>query len=168
MKKILVFILFAMFLLVGCNAKERFPLTVTFIDVSAALSTDHTVSVKFAEEKDYEEYFIDILVKSDTDDLTLKIFKEFSLPEESVVLSLNKNSGYISLDEYKIFNLEEEKTDSMVGYVDALATTFVVNSNKDAKITFLAVIGEKEENDFKTKAVVSKEFVLDVKKHVEK
>lgn len=168
MRKILVFILFGMFLLVGCNAKERFPLTVTFVDVSSALSTDHTVSVKFAEEKDYEEYYIDILVKSDTDDLTLKIFKEFSLPEENVVLSLNKNSGYISLDEYKIFNLEEEQTDSMVGYVDALTTTFVVNANKDANITLLAVVGEKENDTFKTKAVISKEFVLEVKKHVEK
>ena len=142
----------------------RVPYTVTFIDVSSALSTDHTISIKFSEEKDFEEKYVDILVKSDTDGVELTLFQEFAKDKQKIYLNLDKSSGYVSLDEYKLFNLQKEQTDSMVGYVDVLATTLVVNSNKDAKITFLAVIGEKDDTGFKRIGEVSKEYELNVKK----
>ena len=149
----------------GCEMRERTPLTVTFIDVSGALSTDHTIKISFAEEKDYEDYYIDILVKCDTDDVELTIFQEFASEEDKIKIILGKDGGYVSLDEYKLFNMEEEQTDSMVGYVDALTTNLVVNSSKDATLTFLAVVGEKEQNNFKQIGAVSKEYTLNVKKH---
>ena len=169
MKKVCfyLFLTLCLILSMGCDAVNRKPLTVTFIDVSGALSTDHTVKISFAEEKDYEDYFVDILIKSDTD-VELTIFKEFSRDEDKVKLSLKANGGYVSLDEHKLFNLEEEQTDSMVGYGDALMTTLVINASKDANITMLAVIGENKGDGFSQIGAISKEYTLSVKKHIEK
>ena len=150
--------------LISCEKATRTPLTVTFIDVSGAMSADHTISIKFSEEKQYEDYYIDILVKTDTDDVTLTLFQEFSQDEDKVNIHLNKEDGYISLDEFKIFNLEKEQTDSMVGYADVLSTTLVVNSNKESTLTFLAIIGEKKDGKFEKVGEVSKEFTLKVRK----
>ncbi len=54
----------------------------------------------------------------------------------------------------------------MVGYGDVLTTNLVVNSNKDATLTFLAIIGDKENDTFKKTGEVSNEYTLKVKKHV--
>ena len=83
-------------------------------------------------------------------------------------LNITKDNGYVSLDEYKLFNLQKEQTDSMVGYADVLSTTLVVNSNKDATLTFLAIIGENKDGEFNKIGEVSKEYTLNVKKHEEK
>lgn len=149
--------------LTGCEIPERKPITVTFIDVSGALSTDHTIKISFAEEKDYEDYYIDILVRADKN-VELTIFQEFASNEDKVGLNLI-GGEYISLDEYKLFNVEEEQTDSMVGYSDALVTNLVINSNKDATLTFLAVVGEMNNGSFKQIAEVSEEYTLNVLKH---
>lgn len=164
--KIILFclILFSCILLCACE-NTRQPLSVTFVDVSGALSTDHTINIKFSEEKDFEKKYIDILVKSDTDGVVLTLFQEFASDDDKVNISLNKSTDYVSLDEYKIFNLENEQTDSMVGYGDVLTTNLVINSNKDATLTFLAIIGDKENGEFKKTAEVSKEYTLNVKKH---
>ena len=164
--KLLAINLFGIFMCLmisGCQVSSRQPLTVTFIDVSGAMSTDHTISIKFSEEKDYQNYYVDILVKSDTDDVELTIYQEFAKDDEKVKLNLNKQIGYISLDEYKLFNLENEQTDSMVGYADVLSTTLVINSNKDATLTFLAIIGEKKDGEFNKIGEVSKEYTLKVR-----
>ena len=152
------------FFLISCEKATRTPLTVTFIDVSGAMSEDHTIAIKFSEEKQYEDYYIDILVKTDTDDVTLTLFQEFAQDDDKVNIHLNKEDGYISLDEFKIFNLEKEQTDSMVGYGDVLAPTLVVNSNREATLTFLAIIGEKKDNKFEKVGEVSKEYTLKVRK----
>lgn len=158
-------ILSAMFF-VGCDLTDRQPLTVTFIDVSGAMSADHTISIKFSEEKDYEDYYVDILVKSDTDNVTLTMFQEFAKDDDKVNINLDNDGNFVSLDEYKLFNLENEQTDSMVGYGDVLSTTLVVNSNKDATLTFLAVIGEKNNGEFKQVREVSKKYTLRVREKV--
>lgn len=150
----------------GCEKPTRTPLSVTFSDVSGAMSTDHTVNIKFSEEKDYEKKYIDILVKSDTDGVELTLFQEFASDDDKVKLKLNKATGYISLDEYKLFNMEKEQTDSMVGYGDVLSTNLVVNSNKEATLTFLAIIGDKQNGEFKRTATVSTEYTLKVRKHI--
>lgn len=164
MRKIFSLVLLFLVLIMcgGCELPQRKPLTVTFVDVSGAMSTDHTIKVSFAEEKDYKEKFIDILVKTDKD-VQLTLFQQFAKDDDKIVLNITKDMGYISLDEYKLFNLEEVQTDSMVGYGDALETTLVVNSNKDATLIFLAVLGEKEDGSFKKVGVVSKEYILNVK-----
>lgn len=150
----------------GCST-SRTPLSVTFIDISGAMSTDHTINIKFSEEDDYKDKYVDILVKSDTDGVELTLFKEFSSEDEKIKLKLDISTGFVSLDEYKLFNLEKEQTDSMVGYADVLATNLVVNSNKDATLTFLAVLGEKENGDFKTISEISKTYTLKVLKHTQ-
>ena len=169
MKKLLLFALLFISLVIcgGCDMSTREPLTVTFIDVSGAMSTDHTIKVSFADEKDYEEKYVDILVKADRD-VELTLFQQFAKDNDKIVLNITKDMGYVSLDEYKLFNLEEVQTDSMVGYGDALETTLVVNSNKDATLTFLAVLGEKEEGNFKQIREVSKEYTLNVLMNNEK
>lgn len=151
----------------GCESAERNPISVTFIDVSGAMSADHTITINFSEEKNYEKYYIDILVKSDTDGVELTLFQEFAKDEDKVKINLNKDTGYISLDEYKLFKLEKEQTDSMVGYGDVLTTTIVVNSNKEAELTFLGVIGEKQDGNFKKVGEVSKEYTLKVRQKVQ-
>ena len=161
---IIIAVLFSVFVFSACENSIRTPLTVTFIDVSGAMSTDHTINIKFSEEKDYEKKYIDILVKSDTDDVELTLFQEFASDDKKVKLKLNKETGYVSLDEYKLFNMEKEQTDSMVGYGEALSTNLVVNSNKDATLTFLAIIGDKQNGEFKKTGEVSKEYTLNVKK----
>lgn len=166
-KSFVVLIMSFVLFLTACSQVDRAPLTVTFIDISGAMSADHTISIKFAEEKFYEGKFVDILVKSDTDGVVLTLFQEFSSEEDKVVINLEK-SIYVSLDEYKLFKLENEQTDSMVGYGDALATNLVINSNKDATITFWAVVGDKENGNFKQTGLASNEYTLKVKKKTEK
>ena len=166
-KKNVFLLIISLFLFSACEVVDRKPLTVTFIDVSGAMSADHTITIRFSEEKDYNDYYVDILVKSDTDDVELTLFQEFAKDDEKIKLSLSKDDDYISLDEYKLFNLEKEQTDSMVGYGDVLTTTLVINSNKEAVLTFLGVIGQKNENEFIKVAEVSKEYTLTVKKKVQ-
>ena len=147
----------------ACQMRKRAPLTITFYDVSSAMSTDHTIKIQFAEEKDYEDYYVDILLKSDTNDVELTIFKELSDKNDKTTIKIDNANKYISLDEYKIFNLESEQTDSMVGYADVLQTTIVINASKDATLTLLAVVGEKDGENFNQIAKVSNEYVLKVK-----
>lgn len=164
-----LFMLFAICCVIfscGCSS-SRTPLSVTFIDVSGAMSADHTINIKFSEEKDYKEKYVDILVKSDTDGVELTLFQEFASDDDKIKLKLDKSTGYVSLDEYKLFNLEKEQTDSMVGYGDVLATNLVVNSNKEATLTFLAILGEKENGEFKTISEISKTYTLKVLKHTQ-
>ena len=159
---IIILVCFCAIMFSACTS-ERTPLSVTFIDVSGAMSADHTISIKFSEEKDYKEKYVDILVKSDTDGVELTLFQEFASDDDKIKLKLDKSTGYVSLDEYKLFNLENEQTDSMVGYGDVLATNLVVNSNKEATLTFLAILGEKVEGKFKKSAEISKEYTLQVR-----
>lgn len=164
MKKIsfLVFILFSSFSFFACESIERKPLTVTFVDISGAMSTDHTIKISFAEEKDYENYYVDILVKADKE-VELTLYQEFASEKDKTTLTVS--NSYISLDEYKLFNLQKEQVDSMTNYSDALATNLVINSDKDATITLLAVIGEEQDGKFKQKNVISQEYKLNVLKH---
>lgn len=165
-KKICVFalILVCICIFCGCSINERTPLSVTFVDVSGAMSADHTIAIKFGEEDNYKDKYIDILVKSDNDDVELTLFQEFASDNDKITLTLNKSTGFVSLDEYKLFNMEKEQTDSMVGYGEVLATNLVVNSNKEATLTFLAVVGDRENGEFKQTALVSKEYTLKVRK----
>lgn len=163
---IIILICFCTIMFSACTS-ERTPLSVTFIDVSGAMSTDHTINIKFSQEDDYKDKYVDILVKSDTDGVELTLFKEFSSDDDKVKIKLDKITGYVSLDEYKLFNLEKEQTDSMVGYGDVLATNLVVNSNKEATLTFLAILGEKENGEFKTISEISKTYTLKVLKHTQ-
>ena len=163
---IIILIGFCTIMFSACTS-ERTPLSVTFIDVSGAMSTDHTINIKFSQEDDYKDKYVDILVKSDTDGVELTLFKEFSSDDDKIKIKLDKITGYVSLDEYKLFNLEKEQTDSMVGYGDVLATNLVVNSNKEATLTFLAILGEKENGEFKTISEISKTYTLKVLKHTQ-
>lgn len=140
------------------SCQERKPITVSFYDISGAYSPDHTIKIMFSEEKDYENLYVDILLKSDKD-TTLVIFPEFG--ENKVTLSLTAGKT-VSLDEFMLFNLEEEQTESMVGYSDVLTTIIVINSSQNAKLTLQAIVGEKENNQFKQKYIVSQEYTLDV------
>ena len=146
----------------GCLPLKRQPITITFTDISGALSVDHTVKISFAEEKDYNSFYVDILVKADRE-VELTLFQEFAKEEDKVTLKVNNN--FVSLDEYKLFNLQKEQANSMVGYGDVLVTTLVINSSEDANLTLLAVIGESSEGQFKKVAEVSKEYKLKVLKH---
>ena len=165
-KIIMVLILCCIMFCCGCST-QRSPISVTFVDISGAMSTDHTINIKFSQEDDYKDKYVDILIKSDTDGVELTLFKEFSSENDKIKLKLDIGTGYVSLDEYKLFNLEKEQTDSMVGYADVLATNLVINSNKDATLTFLAVIGENENGDFKTISEISKTYTLKVLKHTQ-
>lgn len=150
-------------IMTGCGLQNRLPLTVTFVDISGALSADHTIQIKVGEEENFKDKYFDILIKSDTN-VKLTIYKEFSASEDKINLSLNKNDGYVSLDEYKIFNLQKEQGDSMVGYGDVLTTNLVINSDKDASLTLIAKVGDKKDGKFEEIAQISKEYTLKVKK----
>lgn len=166
LKKICVLAFIFVCISIFCGCSEGNPLSVTFVDISSAMSADHTISIKFGDEDDYKDKYIDILVKCEDDDVELTLFQEFASDNDKVTLFLSKYTGFVSLDEYKLFNMEKEQTDSMVGYGDVLATNLVVNSNKETVLTFLAVVGDKENGDFKQTALVSKEYTLKVRKKV--
>lgn len=165
-EKFCVFSLIFVCIGIFCGCSDGNPLSVTFVDVSGAMSADHTISIKFGDEDDYKDKYIDILVKCEDNDVVLTLFQEFASDNDKVTLFLSKSTGFVSLDEYKLFNMEKEQTDSMVGYGDVLATNLVVNSNKETTLTFLAVVGDKENGDFKQTALVSKEYTLKVRKKV--
>lgn len=144
----------------ACNMGDN-AVSVTMGDVTSPGSTDITLSVIYQTEKDYEEKYTDIMVKSNIDNLTIKIKHEL---EDFVSITLEHKNVYYSLA--TLISNTKIQQPQFVKYTDALSKNYIINSNTDCKLTFKAVVGDVSEKGLLllSKVDASKEFTLNVKK----
>lgn len=145
----------------ACN-QEGNALSVSFSNATGAGSTDMVLAVLYEEEKDYKEKYTDLYVKSDTENLTIKIKKELS---DFVSIKLENKDTYYSLT--KLISNAKIENIAYTKYKDALSVNYIINCEQDCNLTFKAVVGTKAENGLSLLDVIdaSKEFTLAVKKH---
>ena len=142
----------------ACSVEEN-AISVTFTDITLSGNTNITFFVKYEEEKNYKQKGMDILIKSDKDNVRFKIKKEL---EDFVEITLPQQNIYYSLSK-----LMQGNNFEYVMYKSAVNKNYIINSYDDFNLTLKAVAGELSE--YKTMLVdtfdISKEFKLEVKKY---
>lgn len=132
-----IFILLPAVILCGCET-SGYAKSVTFEDISGSNLTTSQVKVVFQQEKDYEGKFFDILIKSSEDFVTLNLTVELG---ESYTFTLSNHETSYSLSklmaDYKLQNAHFKN------YEDCVSKTFIITSNKDCTLTFVAILGEE-------------------------
>ena len=130
-----IIILLPAMIMYGCET-SGYAKSVTFEDISS--STLAQVKVVFQQEKDYEGKFFDILIKSSEDFATLNLTVELG---ESYTFTLSNHETSYSLSklmaDYKLQNAHFKN------YEDCVSKTFLITSNKDCTLTFVAILGEE-------------------------
>lgn len=161
MKKLLSVVLLALLILTGCQRK---PLSVTFYNITGAKSTDATVDIKFGEENDYKDSYVDILIKPSEDNLSLKVKKEYT---DFSDITLEKSDTWYSLT-VLINRANGITTDGYEKYQEVSELIYIFNSSKDVSVNLKAINGAVEEATGGGYLLVnwkdiSKEFKLDIK-----
>ena len=135
-KSLFIFILLQIFVLCGCET-SGYAKSVTFENISGSSTSTSQVKVVFQQEKDYEGKFADILIKSSEDNTTLNFTIEIG---DSYTLTLPSHEESYSLAkliaDYKLGNTHFEN------YENCVSKTFIITSNKDCTLTFVAIASE--------------------------
>lgn len=157
-KCLVVVLVVVAFVLVACTAGEN-AISVSFSDITTSGNTNITFSVKYEDEKMYQNKGTDILIKADKDNVSFKIKKEL---ENFVEISLPQKNTYYSLSK-----LMQGSGFEYVLYKDAVSKNYIINSDIDFVLTLKAIVGELSEH--KTMLMnpfdASREYKLTVKKH---
>lgn len=166
MKKIITCIsaLFLIFIFSAC-ARETI---VAFIkDGTSAGSDNYTINVSFVEDSEFDEKFIDVLVKSDTDDLTMTFKREF---DEDIILYIENKDEWYSLTNLINNANSNEAPENYMAFSEKNNMTLVMKSEQDAVIKLKVVCGDEMENTQEEHLLVnqvdvSNEFSLDLGKN---
>ena len=161
-KKIFTFIVICMmFVFTACNLGEN-AISVSIYDITSYGSKDYTFSVIYQEEEFYKNKGSDIYIKSDVDNLELKIKKEY---EDFVIINLSEKQTFYSLT--KIICEAKNENVKFDKYQNVLNSIYIINSNKDANLFIKVVVGDITEsksmlyNTFD----VSKTLKMEIKKY---
>ena len=153
-KRIIVFLLTCLLILSACDGQNA--LSVSFSDATSSGSTSKLIKVVYQEERDYEDKQTDILIKSGTDNFTFTITRELG---ESYTLNLPSSQTYYSLT--KLIADRNLKTASFINYTDALSVSYILTSQGEGELTFLAIVGEDNNNEMLANSFeVSRPFSL--------
>lgn len=162
-----VFATFVCFVLLavlsGC-ARETI---VAFIkDGTSAGSDNYTININFVEDSEFDEKSIDVLVKSNMENLNLTFKREFD--EDTQLFIENKDEWYSLTGLINTANgtMEED----FMPYSEKSNMTLVMKSEQDAVITLKVVCGDEIENSqgqiiLVNQTAVSKDFSLDLQKN---
>ena len=128
------------FVVAGCS---RQPIVAFFMDGTSAGSDIYTINVSFAEDEKFEDKHIDLLIKSDTDNLVMTFKREF---DQDIQITIEKKEEWNSLT-YLINSANPpENQESYMPFSERSNMTLVIESEQDAIITFKAVIGDEYQN----------------------
>lgn len=123
----------AMCLILGCASQT--PINVTFKDGTLAGSPNYVITAVYLEDKGIRDKFTDILIKSDIDDLNISLTKELG---ETFYVSLKTANKWYSITEL----ISQNATKNFAKFSQAEATTYIINSEKEANLQFKAVGGD--------------------------
>lgn len=156
-----VFAFTVMFVFCGC-ARET--LVAYIKDGTSAGSDNYTININFAEDSKFKDKSIDVLVKSNIENLTLTFKREFD--EDTHLFLAQKDSWYSLTQLINVATPEDEKEDYMP-FSEKSNMTLVIKSEQDAVLTMRVVCGDEIENSEEEKILVnkvnvSKEFNLDL------
>ncbi len=160
-KSLLIFFISTILVFGGC--KEGNAISVAFQDISQVGSTVSQVKVIYQEEKDYKGKLTDILIKTSEDETNLTFTIESG---ETYNFNLTIADTYYSITKL-ISDLKLENA-NFTSYEDAVSKTFIISSNKDCTLTFVAVVAETSAGENLVDSFeVSKPFPVDVKQKVD-
>lgn len=155
--------LLTMCFLFGCTSET--PLNVNFKNGTLTGSENYVITAVYLEDKDIRDKFTDILVKSDTSDLNLSFTRELG---DTYKIYLENAGTWYSITEL----ISQNETKDFAKFSQAEATTFIINSEKEANLQFKAVGGdyvynrEISEGQLVNTFDVSKVFDLKIEKTV--
>lgn len=149
------------------SACSEDPILAYFTDGTSAGSDIYTINVDYDEDSRFESKYVDLLIKSDTDNLIILFKREF---DEDTELVLEEKDRW-----YSITNLlthqkgVKEEFQAFKGKAD---DTLVIESEQDAFATLKVVIGDIKENSQNEEILinqtdVSKEYVIDLGKNLQ-
>jgi hypothetical protein len=155
------------FLLSVLTACQNEPILAYFADGTSAGSDNYTINVDFLEDNRFKDNYVDILLKSDIDNLTLDFKKEF---DENLEITINQKEKWYSLTQLIVSAGSEEEFEKLIDKIDM---TLVIKSEQDAKLKLKAVCGDKHENSQGETMLInltniSDEFVVDLGKNIDK
>ena len=149
---------------VGCANSE--PLSVSFVDITGAGSTDITFVANFAEEKEYKQNHADLLIMGQVDNLVLDIAKQ---NQNFVTIVLPNKDVWYSLTALMYAGLGKQGQEQYSLYKDVSSLTYIIRSGIDTNIKLKAAVGTIEQSAQNGELLVfrqdaSKEFELELKK----
>lgn len=149
---------------VGCDGTE--PISVSFMDITGAGSTDATFVANFADEKEYKHNHTDLLVCGNVDNLVLDIAKQ---NESFVTIVLKNKDVWYSLTALIYSGSGKQGQEQYSLYKDISSLTYIIRSKIDTTIKLKAAVGTIEQNAQNGELLVfrqdvSKEFELELKK----
>lgn len=170
MKKLMFFglsFVFCFLALTGCANDNA--ISVSMVNTTKGDNTQYNVAVNIVQEKDYEDYYTDLMIKTNTVPITVSIAKEMG---EFVDVEINSEDEFKSLTALVCASKGKVGSEKYTNYKDAVSVNLIIKSNKDAVITLRAVVGTKQDNAYggellTDKISVSKDFQLEVKKYSE-
>ena len=138
-KFLLGFVTMFAFVLTACNMGHS-ALSVTISNITTAGKTGATFAVKYQDHKMYEEKGVDILIKSDTNNVTFIICEELG---EEVEITIPQKGVYYSLNKLMTNNNQTFKYET---YKDAVSKNYIITSNQDFNLTIKAIVGNMSEH----------------------
>lgn len=146
----------------GCM---RQPKSVIFSDNSVLNTGRYIFTVRYLEDKVYDNKSVDLQLKSSIDNATIKLGKENQ--DSSEILIAEKDTWY-SLTTLICLSQDNANTENFTLYKESVNTTFIIESEESLNLTIRAVVGDKEPNGSETgyilsnKQVCSDEFELKI------
>ena len=159
-----VFAFVLTFVLFGC-ARETI---VAFIkDGTSAGSDNYTININFVEDSEFDEKSIDVLIKSNIDNLTITFKQEF---DQDTELFISTKDEWYSLTNLINTASGENDQENYMPYSEKSNMTLVMKSEQDAVVNLKVVCGNEilnsqEQVILVNQVDVSKEFVLDLNKN---
>lgn len=154
-------VLCAMFIFTACNLGEN-AISVSIYNITGSGSKDYTFSVSYQEEDFYKDKGCDIYIKSDVENLKIKIKKEY---QDFVTIVLKDKNEFYSLT--KLISDANSENVKFLKYQNMLNSIYIINSESDATLEIKAVVGDITEvksmlyNTFD----VSKTLKIDIEKY---
>lgn len=162
LKKILMIaMLFMIVFIQGC--REEIPESVYFRNVSSVGSSNYVVSVNHLQDKAMSNFYTDILIKVDKNDVTFLFGLE---NQEKVSLHIANSHSWTSLIE--LLNQQTDKQVDFEKYNETRNKTFIIKCEKNVTFTFKSVVGDLENKTGKLINVKdnSRDFKLAIKKTI--
>lgn len=168
-KKSLLFVLvfvfvFSLGVLSACSSD---PIVAYFTDGTSAGSDNYTVNVDYDEDSRFNGKYVDVLIKSDMEQLNFLFKREF---DEDTELFLEEKDKWYSIT--KLLNSEKDQKEEFQAFKGKADDTLVIKSEQKAKVKLKVVAGDLKENSEGEEILinqtdVSKVFELDLGKNLD-
>ncbi len=142
-KKLSVLILLLCFFSTFFSSCVGVPIVAFLKDATAAGSDQHTVNISFVEDKEFEEKFYDILIKSDKSNLEINYHNEF---EDEITLNLGDEDLWHSLTTLECNAKQQIDCEDFTAYKERVNKTLIFNSEEKCQIFLKVVSGDKVPN----------------------